>query len=983
MFAIRPWRRSPAPHRNAVFNALALGLALALLLLLSACGGGGDNGCTTVDPGRDPNLPGCSTTTPPVVPPVIAPVMSLTLTDTAGNAATGIGTDRPGILVAKFENGSKVAVANTVLTFTTSDRTGVFLPASGTAITDATGVARITLAVGTVAGAYTVTVTGTVDGKTATAAVNYNVALQAAGSSSLALALNSINGVPATVVTPAAAGSLAATLRNAAGAAVPNTVVSFTTTDTTATLVPATGTALTNAQGLAQVALPAGTQNGAFTATARATVDGVAVTATSSYTVALPPPNPPVPPVPPPTLTLSVTGAGGAATTSVAPDRPATLTAVVRNTASAPVANALVTFVSNDRSATLTPANGAALTDASGRASVTLNAGASPGGFSVSASSTVDGTAVAAGANYAVAYPTLSLAAPAIAPATLAAGGTASVAVTVLNGGAPYVPPLSVSFTSPCASAGKARLTSPVTTVNGVASTSYTDLGCGTADAITASATYNGAGLTASGTVTVRLPAAGQLTFVSALPQNIALKGTGGAGRQETATVTFKVLDGAGKPIGGQTVSFSLNTSVGGVTVSPASAVTASDGTVSTTVASGTVNTPVRVAASVAGGISTVSDQLVVSTGVPEQAGFSLAAVIRNVEGGAFNGCPAPNGTTIAARLTDRFRNPAPDGTAVSFTAEGGSIDASCLTGLTSTTLTDGTVVTQKGTPGECTVRFCAGSPRPADGRVTVLAYALGEESFVDTNGNNQYDASEPYTDLGEPFRNDRAVTDANAGGVDDAFVQNNNVRAAGEPYIDTNGNGAWDTAGNGVYNGVLRAANAGGSSDTVHIRQPLVMVLSNSTAAIDLLDQAVNNAPTIGTLALDQCVTGTVFQNVPRSFRFAIRDNNPVVFAPNRQSAHPGDPAWLFDRPGNPLPAGTTIRYTVSNGRLLSSDSAVVANTGAADSSAWVYTVLLASDAVQDSANNCSNGIRNGTLNITVTTPAGVVTSASYPVTD
>jgi hypothetical protein len=163
-----------------------------------------------------------------------------------------------------------------------------------------------------------------------------------------------------------------------------------------------------------------------------------------------------------------------------------------------------------------------------------------------------------------------------------------------------------------------------------------------------------------------------------------------------------------------------------------------------------------------------VSDQLVVSTGVPEQNSFSLSAAIKNVEGGQFNGCTAPTGTAITARLADHFHNPAPDGTAVSFTAEGGSIDASCLTGLIQTTQPDGTSVTQKGTPGECSVRFCAGNPRPADGRVTILAYALGEESFVDSNGNNRYDAGEPFTDLGDPFRNDRAVTDANANGIDD-----------------------------------------------------------------------------------------------------------------------------------------------------------------------------------------------------------------------
>jgi hypothetical protein len=39
------------------------------------------------------------------------------------------------------------------------------------------------------------------------------------------------------------------------------------------------------------------------------------------------------------------------------------------------------------------------------------------------------------------------------------------------------------------------------------------------------------------------------------------------------------------------------------------------------------------------------------------------------------------------------------------------------------------------------------------DGRVTVVAYALGEESFIDLNGNNVYDAGEPFQDLGNIFK--------------------------------------------------------------------------------------------------------------------------------------------------------------------------------------------------------------------------------------
>jgi hypothetical protein len=680
-----------------------------------------------------------------------------------------------------------------------------------------------------------------------------------------------------------------------------------------------------------------------------------------------------------PTLALALTDANGA-TGSIATDRSGTLVATLKDANGNAVANALVSFASSDKSAVLTPSTGTAVSDANGKASIGIAAGTTAGAFSATASATVGSNTVSTTFNYTVSLLQLTLSAPVISPATLAAGGTASLTATVLNGSTPYAPAQVVTFSSPCVTAGKARIASPVTTVSGVATTSYTDLGCGGVDPVTASFVANGVTLSSSANLTVQAATAGQLVFVSALPQNISLKGTGGAGRQESSTVTFKVLDRNGNPVSGQAVNFTLNTTAGGLSLNPASATTGAGGLVTTTVASGTVNTPVRVTAALPGtALSTLSDQLVVSTGVPDQNSFSLSAVTKNVEGGQYNGCADPSGTIVTARLADHFHNPAPDGTAVSFTAEGGSIDASCLTGLTSTTLTDGTVITQKGTPGECTVRFCSGNPRQTDGRITVLAYALGEESFVDSNGNNRYDAGEPFTDLGDPFRNDRAVTDANANGIDDVWKSGNATRASGEQYIDSNGDGNWNASGDGVYNGVLRAVPNTAINSTVHVRQSMVMVMSNSGAAISLLEQS----PVTG-LALAHCNTGTVFNNDTRTFHFAIRDNNPTVFANNRQSAHAGDPLWLFDRPGNPLPAGTRITFITSNGVLGTPATVTVPSTNAADSNAWVYTVQLVSDAGQaPDTLLCSNAVTSGALTITVTTPNGTITSASFPVTD
>ena len=60
--------------------------------------------------------------------------------------------------------------------------------------------------------------------------------------------------------------------------------------------------------------------------------------------------------------------------------------------------------------------------------------------------------------------------------------------------------------------------------------------------------------------------------YVSATPTNLALRGTGSTGHPEASTVIFRVLDQAGGPRVGTTVNFSLNTTVGGISVQPATA---------------------------------------------------------------------------------------------------------------------------------------------------------------------------------------------------------------------------------------------------------------------------------------------------------------------------------------------------------------------------------------------------------------------------
>jgi hypothetical protein len=395
------------------------------------------------------------------------------------------------------------------------------------------------------------------------------------------------------------------------------------------------------------------------------------------------------------------------------------------------------------------------------------------------------------------------------------------------------------------------------------------------------------------------------------------------------------------------------------------------------------------VAATLAGtSITTLSDQLVISTGIPDQNSFSLSTEIFNVEGMNHDGCASPVGSKITVRLADHFNNPAPDGTAVSFTAEGGTVDASCLTGLVDTSLTDGTVIKQKGIPGECSVRFCASSPRPSDGRITVLAYALGEESFIDRNGNNLFESDEPFQDLGEPFRNDRAITNRNANAnwsaiasslapvaPDDIWSSGNAARVSGETYIDSDSSSGWSSGGDGIYNGVLKAVSNFNNQAT-HVRGALVQVLSTSEANITALDSTP--------LSLSRCTDGTPFANAARTVRFAIRDSNPTVFTGNRENTAP---LFLpFDLPGNILPAGTKIEFTSSNGTILSGTSFIVPNTNEPSASAWIYPVLMQSDATQTTAAEgyvCTNRVTSGLLTVKVTTPRGLITTQSYSITD
>ncbi|MDP5145546.1 hypothetical protein ORI98_03715 [Shewanella sp. ULN5] len=469
---------------------------------------------------------------------------------------------------------------------------------------------------------------------------------------------------------------------------------------------------------------------------------------------------------------------------------------------------------------------------------------------------------------------------------TVSAGGTASVSIKLQDEqGNLFSEPVDVIFTSTCSnkSIPEAELSSPVTAVSGLATSTYLAKGCVDTDNITVSASIGGKSLTATASIKVFPANAGSIVFIDAAPEYIGIKGTG---IDESSTLRFKVLDTNGNPVANKAVSFSLNTTVGNLSISPTNASTNSEGIVQTVVNSGTVATTVRVTASIdktSPLIASQSSVLVVSTGKPDQDSFSLSASTLNVEGWNYDGATVE----VTARLADAFNNPVPDGTAVIFTTEGGSIGDSCTTidGVCKVVWTsqhprpvgtdsNGPLLNAKGIQDQnpdsalnAEVNRAGGTyygnkyGQPYGGRVTITATVIGEESFPDLNSNNILDSKKEFElfrgtvddnegviacgrdNSGDCYDLSEAFVDHNEDGIYTPFYDDTNPndssgnRETFTDFVDAvnpEGVGEFDLA-DGQYSGVLCDESVDGvkcsPQTSISVRRTLVLVMSGSDA--------------------------------------------------------------------------------------------------------------------------------------------------------
>jgi hypothetical protein len=475
-----------------------------------------------------------------------------------------------------------------------------------------------------------------------------------------------------------------------------------------------------------------------------------------------------------PTLVLSLVDSNDAAITShaVTSGTLAYAKAVVTDATGAKVVDKLVSFSAPSGLLTFSPPSGQVLTDTSGVAKVQVSPASlnSSGAGTLSASAVVGAQTLTDAIDIQTSPAQVALANFSATQSSLTAFQSTGVSVDVtVNGQSAAATPLTVAFSASCGSFSPASVTS---NSSSKATSTYAAAGCSGGPATLTASTVGAPSVQT--TLTVQSPTPTNLLFVSASPSTIYTSVAAFGVKQ--SQVVFKVVDASGAAVTTPTsvqLSLSASAIAAGVTfadtnsTAPKTVSTDANGLVSVIVQSGAVPTPLAITGTLVSNplISASSAGLSVNSGRPSQAFFSMSASSQNIEGWQYDG----QTSTIQIYLADRLGQPVPAGTPVSFVTEGGQITASCL------------VTIDANNKSGCTVSLLSQNFRPADGRVTVLAYAEGEEVFVDANGNNQYDSGETFYDMGQLFidSNENGVADTGEQKIGDATIAGSGIGTA------------------------------------------------------------------------------------------------------------------------------------------------------------------------------------------------------------
>ena len=418
-------------------------------------------------------------------------------------------------------------------------------------------------------------------------------------------------------------------------------------------------------------------------------------------------------------------------------------------------------------------------------------------------------------------------------------------------------------------------------------------------------------------------------TYKGSTQSFIAIQGTGGVDRSESATLTFELLDIDGEPVSDANVTFDYNLP-SGTSISPITSTTNSLGVVSTTISAGKVSglATVNVSLDSDPDISVQSDSLSISTGLPDQDSFSISVTDFSPSAADHDG----EIVGVTVRLADHWNNTVPDGTTVYFHTTAGKIQQSGSPVGYCTTV-----------QGQCSMDWESSRPRLSDGTATITAWALGEESFTDKDNDGWFSEGDIYTisdsvyfnsqtDLGEVF------FDINHNNEYDADLE-------GEEFVafdtETNPDDQTYTESDGMFTGALcsdeQSALGNCSQSLVHVRMNTTIAMSSDTVSCRLY-------------------TGVDVNDNVYDFSSAvdITDSTYSLSSADKITVR------VEDLYGNTPPTGTTIDISTENGDLSGTTSFTTGTS--ATISPWVKQLSLSNEDPNEST--------TGLLTVTAVTP-------------
>jgi hypothetical protein len=229
-----------------------------------------------------------------------------------------------------------------------------------------------------------------------------------------------------------------------------------------------------------------------------------------------------------------------------------------------------------------------------------------------------------------------------------------------------------------------------------------------------------------------------------------------------------------------------------------------------------------------------------------------------------------------------------------------------------------------------------------------VLAFAVGEESFDDTNNDGLYGSGEPFTDLAEAF------VDYDEDGMRDSA---NPV----EPFRDFDGSLGFDS-GDSQFNGLLCATGNPSNIQcpaprTLHVRNSITIVMSGSSPVINTDSVASGGDVTVSCGSCYNQSTGVI--NIGSEEIFSLS-------------------AVIRDVNNQPMPATSTVAFTSDGSAGAVQGTSTFSVPCTSNDTRVANTYGIAFKGAKLTAENPSGA---SSLELKVTSPSGVETFYRFTV--